>query len=136
MRKYGFPFDITSKFILLPDEPWFRFSLFHVVHICTTICHVNVFNEMYWTLYYSIPWMPFSKFHVYISVVLLILLSMRANLLFSYPFIVYNVYNGIGLAHKFADRVIRFPWSLLSIWQCFSLCHWEPSQMHSYDGEC
>ena len=77
----------------------------------------SMFNEMFWTLYYLIPWMPFPKSHAYTSVVLLILLSMKANLLFSYTVIVYNVYNGIGLTHKFADRVIRLPWSILSIWR-------------------
>ena len=60
---------------------------------------------------------------------------MKAYLLFS--FTVYCV-QCIGLAHKFADRVIRLPWSYSSIWlgRCFSLCHWEPSRVYSDDGAC
>ena len=36
---------------------------------------------------------------------------------FDIPFIVYNVNVGRGLAHKFADREIRLPWSFLSVWR-------------------
>ena len=63
-----------------------------------------------------------------------IMLSMKANLLF-----LYTVYclQCIGLAHKFADRVIVFPGHIHPFDRAGdSLCHWAPSRVQGDDGAC